>query len=299
MTKDESAKMDLAIENWSAFDLGFVILMVAFIVAVLYNLFYIISWIQFIDRIIIIVPAIIGLALQSNFCHNRTAVNTDAIIHPIIKQMTLVNAIATDSVVKRAKFIINLAINLIVRKPFIFTLFMRGLVIIDIFYIYSPRTIKAAFLSEMILTASFNQLNIAGRLIRFSLLQFGIYMAIEMIAPTFSGIIIVYRDASIILTLGLFLLIFRFSFFCDLHSHEIVYISVALSITTFTHDLLLLFVNIPGVVSVLLEVLLREAYIYFTCLYTYRFNNDWNILLFNLIFVFIHIYIIHMYVLRV
>ena len=101
MIEDESAELEIGIKNWSTFDLGIIMLMVAVAVATLYNFFFNIGWIQFAQRNIITVPVIIGLMLQSNLHFKRSALKLATATSPIVKRMTLNNVTTTNSVVQR------------------------------------------------------------------------------------------------------------------------------------------------------------------------------------------------------
>ena len=162
MTEDESAEIEIAIENWSTFDLGIILLIAAVVVATLYNFFFTIGWIQFVERNIIIIPAIIGLIIQSSLHFKRSALKLATATSRIVNRMALNNVTTTNSVVQKTAMIIIsftvetystsvAAIMYVVKKPIIAYSIFNVLVAIDlshIFYLaYFSRTRKAAYLS--------------------------------------------------------------------------------------------------------------------------------------------------------
>ena len=251
MTGDESAEIEIAIENWSTCDLGIILLMAAVVVATLYNFFFTIGWIQFVERNIIIVPAIIGLIRQSSLHFKRSALKLATATSYIVKRMALNNVTTTNSVVQRtAMTIISFtvetystsvaAIMYVVKKPIIAYFIFNVLVIIDVslvYYLtYFPRTIRAAYLSLAILIVSFNHVKLARKIILLALFCFASLNGICYYVLVMRGGL----NLVILISLtGINVLIFCFSFLHDLNSNELVYFAVALSITTFTYDLVL------------------------------------------------------------
>ena len=178
MTEDESEEIEIDIENWSNSDLGIIMLMVAVVVATLYNFFFTIGWIQFVERNIIIVPAIIGLIIQSSLHFKRSALKLATATGRTVKRIALNNVTTTNSVVQRtAMTIISTvettystsvaAIMFVVNKPVIAFYTFSVLIAIDLpFILYLSRfcrTISATCLSLTILTASFNHVRFAKK----------------------------------------------------------------------------------------------------------------------------------------
>ena len=263
-------------------DLAIIMLMVAVYVVILYKFFFNIGWIQFIENNIHIVPAIIGLMLQFNFYFKRTALKIDKLISPIVKRMTL-NSIARSPVVIPALTIMSLtvkrtcsttvaAINFVVKKPYICIPMFYALASIDCTLLfnlsYSSRTVEAACLSLMILTATLNHINFARGLICIVTSIFGI--APFVITGMLFGASI-YHDAVIIIAISFVILNVCFGVLRDIHSHEIVFIAVALSIATFTHDLVLSFVGIPNFVTQLLSYLHMEVLLIYILTYQFMY----------------------------
>ena len=120
------------------------------------------------------------------------------------------------------------------------------------------RTVEAAYLSMMILTALFYQIYFAGTPIRSATWVYAILFILVpriVVGPNRP------RDYIVLHTL-MFI-----RFISNLCSHETVYFAVALSITTFTHDLVLSFVEIHSVVCLLLQYLLVEVSLFYFCTY--------------------------------
>ena len=267
MTGDESAEIEIAIENWSTCDLGIILLMAAVVVATLYNFFFTIGWIQFVERNIIIVPAIIGLIIQSSLHFKRSALKlATATTSYIVKRMALNNVTTTNSVVQRmAMTIISFtvetystsvtAIIYVVKKPIIAHGIFNVLILIDgvtMYYLNCyPRTIRAAYLSLMILTVSFNHVKLARKIILLALFfvasLFFIICYCILLMPSGRNVFSFFISSN-----GIYVLIFCFSFLHDLNSNKLVYFAVALSITTFTYDLVLVPVEISHTVDTLL-----------------------------------------------
>ena len=279
MTKNASTEMESTIDIWSTSDLGIIMLLVAVIAATLYNFLFTVGWIQFIDRSIIIVPAIIGLMLHLNFYFKRTALKIVTATRPIVKRMTVNNNVTTSFALKRfiaALTIISFtvkklystgvaAINFAFKKEDISFHIHAILASIYIYVLmglsYNCRTIEAAYLSLMILATSFDHLNIAGGFICLAIIFVGII--IETLGLLL-GTNIYYNNPATIIAVGFVVLIFCFSFLNDLHSHEIVYTAVILSIGTFTYDLVSSFVDMPDFVSRLLVYLfLTVSFLHF------------------------------------
>ena len=266
MTNDVSTEMEYDTENWSTSDLGIIIMMIAVIVVIQYNFFFNISWIQFIERNIIIAPAIIGLMLQFNFYFKRVAMKIGVATNSIIKRTTL-NNVKTNVVVKTfiatLTMIINLTvkriysitvtvINFVAKKPLI-TLSVNWLLfsmdwILYFSTSYYSRTVEASYLSLIILIASFSHIKFVRISTCLAILLSGIY------SNLFFGLLFVifpfYQDPVDLMIMNTsFILIFCFSLLHDLHSHEIVYIAVTVSVVIFAHDLALSFVEIPHFVN--------------------------------------------------
>ena len=256
MTGDESAEIEIAIKNWSTCDWGVILLMAAVVVATLYNFFFTIGWIQFVERNIIIVPAIIGLIIQSSLhfrrsalkLAKRSALKLATATSYIVKRMALNNVTTTNSVVQRmAMKIISFtvetystsvaAIMYVVKEPIIANYTFSILIAMDVSLMYHltffPRTIRAAYLSLTVLTVSFNHVKLARKIILLALfIIFGGFVIWYCVLVMLSG----YDLAFLISLTGIIILIFCFSFLHDLNSNELVYFAVALSITTFTYD---------------------------------------------------------------
>ena len=280
-TGDESAEIEIAIENWSTCDLGVILLMAAVVVATLYNFFYNIGWIQFVERNIIIVPAIIGLIIQSSLHFKRSALKLATATSYIVKRMALNNVTTTNSVVQRmAMTIISFtvetystsvaAIMYVVKKPTTAICTFSILIAMDeslMYHLpYFPRTITAAYLSLTVLTVSFNHVKLTRKIILLALFidvsGFGIwYYVLVMLSD--------HDLAILISSTGIYILIFCFSFLHDLNSNELVYFAVAISITTFTYDLVLVPVGTVDLLLYNLSSLVPEVYISALFLYTW------------------------------
>ena len=289
MTNDVSAQMEFDIDNWSTSDLGIIMLMIAVIVIIQYSFFLSISWIQFIERNIIIVPAIIGLMLRFNFYFKRTTMKISVATSSIVKRVTINNNVKTNVVVKTFIAALTMIINLtvkrtysvtvavikfVVKKPLITVLVYCFLFSMNnIFYFimsYDSRTVQAVCLSLMILTVSFNHIKFVRRLTCLVTLLLGIFLNLYFGLQI--GISLLFQDPLLVITNGYFILIFCLSFLHDLHSHEIVYIVVTLSIVIFAHDLALSFVEIPDLVNVLLYCFFMILSIIYCCTYLYYEN---------------------------
>ena len=279
MTGDESAEIEIAIENWSTCDLGIILLMAAVVVATLYNFFFTIGWIQFVERNIIIVPAIIGLIMQSSLHFKRSALKLATATSYIVKRMALNNVTTTNSVVQRmAMTIISFtvetystsvaAIMYVVKKPKIAYCTFATLIAIDgsltYHLTYFPRTIRAAYLSLTVLTVSFNRVKLARKLILLVSFiyasEFGIWYCVLVML---SG----HDLAFLISSTGIYVLLFCFSFLHYLNSNELVYFDVALSITTFTYDLVLVPVYTVDLLLYCLSIIVPLVYLLALLLY--------------------------------
>ena len=270
---EESTEIEYTMENWSTSDLAITMLILAVIVVILCSFLFYAGWVLFIEKSIIIIPAIIGLMLQSNFYFKRAALKIVRATSPVIKRMALNNlttsfavkrfiaALTTEhSVIKRLYLTGVTAVSFVVKKPYSIYL-SYVLIFIDsefLHYGIGFRTVEAAYLSMMILTASFNQFNFAGTPIRSATWVYAILFVLvprTVVGPNRP------RDYIVLCTL-MFV-----RFIPNLRSYETVYIAVALSITTFTHDLVLSFAEIHGVVSLLLQYLLVEVSLFYFCTY--------------------------------
>ena len=130
MTNDVSTERESDIENWSTSDLGIIMLMIAVIVVIRYNLFLnLISWIQFVERNIIIVPAIIGLMLQFNFYFKRTAMKIGIATSSIVKRTTMNNNVRINVVVKTFIAALTMIINLPVKRTYSITVAVKNFVV--------------------------------------------------------------------------------------------------------------------------------------------------------------------------
>ena len=268
MTEDESAEIEIAIENWSTCDLGIILLMTAVVVATLYNFFFTIGWIQFIERNIIIVPAIIGLIIQSSLHFKRSALKLATATSYIVKRMALNNVATTNSAVQRmAMTIISFtvesystsvaAIMYVVKEPTIAYYTFATLVAMDVYHLtYFPRTIRAAYLSLTILTGLLNHNKLVRKNLVILLASF-IIAKCSLTGIWYCGLIMLsgHDLFFLISSTDIYVMIFCFSFSHDLNSNKLVYFVVALSITTFTYDLVLSCVEIPDTVDVLLYYL--------------------------------------------
>ena len=311
MTINESTEMESDIEiDWSTSDLGIIMLMVAVTVVILHNFFFNIGWIQFIERSIIIVPVIIGLIVQPNYYFKKIAMKIVTAASPVVKRMALNNIVATSSVLTIISFTVKRtystsigAIMFVVKKPFYISFSVFGCVLASINCVllfnvfYYSRTIEAACLSLMILTASFNNVNFGRGLI---LVMSSFNIAFSIISAILIGASTYYEN-SILTFIGIssVTLLSCFVILRDIRSHEIVYIAVALSATVFTHDGLLSFVEIPNFVSQLLYYLEMEVLlVYFVTYQIYSLLNYVSIenlishILVNLVYVF-YAYILH------
>ena len=306
MTMNESTEMESDIEiDWSTSDLGIIMLMVAVTIVILHNFFFNIGWIQFIERSIIIVPVIIGLIVQPNYYFKKIALKIVTAASPVVKRMALNNIVATSSVLTIISFTVTRtystsigAIMFVVKKPFYISFSVLGCVLASINCVllfnvsYYSRTIEAACLSLMILTASFNNINF-GRGLILVMSSFNIAFSI------ISAILVGASTYSIFIGISSVTLLSCFVVSHDIHSHEIVYIAVALSATVFTHDGLLSFVEIPNFVSQLLYYLEMEVLlVYFVTYQIYSLLNYVSIenlishILVKLVYVF-YAYILH------
>ena len=281
MTNDVSAERGSDIENWSTSDQGIIVLMIAVILVIQYSFFLNISWIEFTERNIIIAPAIIGLMLQFNFYFKRTAMKIGVATNSIVKRTTL-NNVKTNVVVKtfivaltmiinrtvKRTYLITIAvINFVVKKPVIAISINALLIYMDfLFYIkmsYNCRTVEAVCLSLMILTVSFNHIKYVGISFCLVILLFGIFSNLIIGLRILFGINHFFQDPDVVIMNGFVILIACFNFLHDLHSHEIVYIAVTLSIVIFAHDLALSFVEIPHFVNTLLHRFFSISSLYF------------------------------------
>ena len=277
-TKDKStSEMESTIENQSISDLGIIVmLMVAVTFVISYNFFFTVGWIWFIKSSIHIVPTVISLMLQSRFYFKRTVLKiTTAIslimimalktIFALLASFTFMNL--NNFTTKRTNSTSIAAINYVVKKPYITIYMLYVLASINCILMFnlshSFKTIEAVSLSLMILTAPFNHINFSRGLICLVTSFIGIS---EMLFGT--SIFNLYHNAVIIMPFLFVLLNFCFSLINDIRSHEIIYIAIALCFTTFTHDLVLSFVEIPDFVAQFLssylhmEVLLIYILIY-------------------------------------
>ena len=167
-SEDESTEIEYAMENWSTSDLGITMLLLAVIVVVLCNFLFYAGWVLFIERSIIIIPAVIGLMSQSNFYFKRAALKIVRATSPVIKRMALNNfttsfavkrfiAVLTTehSVIKRLYLAGVTAVSFVVKKPYSIYLSYILIFFDSEFLPYGIgfRTVEAAYLSMMILTA--------------------------------------------------------------------------------------------------------------------------------------------------
>ena len=292
MTNDVSTERESDIENWSTSDLGIIMLIIAVIVVVRFNLFFnLISLIYFVERNIIIVPAIIGLMLQFNFYFKRAAMKIGVATNSIVKRTTL-NNVKTNVVVKTfiaaLTMIINLTvkriysvtvvvINFVFKKPMIilfvhcFLISMHHMCYLNMSY-YS-RTVQAVSLSLIILTISFNHIKYVGRRSSYLVaLPSGIYSnlipgLLNLISGLLNGVSPFFQDLSEVIKIGSCILIFYFGSLHGLRFHEIVCTAVTVSIVIFAHDLALSFVEIPLFVnSLLYSFFATVSYIYICAL---------------------------------
>ena len=275
--------MESDIENWSSSDLRIILLMAAVIVAVQYNFFFSIGWIQFVERNVIIVPAIIGLILQHNFYFKRTALKIVTATRPIVGRMELNNNVAINSNVMRyvAAWTIKLcnriyltsvaAIHFAVKVPSMVAFFsILWFVLSSVKQFNRYRTMEAAALSHMILMASFNHLSFTRKSFRLATLAASIAM--------FGYPVVIFRAnvlydlwPVVMIVISYNFIVFWFSLFHDLHCHEVICAAVALSIATFTHDLALSFVEIPDFnFNLVITILLHFNYCIFLLLYFYK-----------------------------
>ena len=268
MTNDVSTKRKSDIENWSTSDQGIIVLMNAVILVIQYSFFSNISWIQFIERNIIILPAIIGLMLQFNFYFKRAAMKIGVVINAIVKRTTL-NNVKTNVVVKTFIAALTMIVDLTVKRTYLFTVaviknvvkipmitFCVYLLLLSMDYMlhlimsYNSRTVEAVSLSLTILTATFNHIRFVGRFTCLVILFSGIFS--NIIFGLLFGVSPFFQLPGVVIINGFLILIFCYSFLHDLHSHEIVYIAVTVSIVIFAHDLALSFIDIPHFVDSLL-----------------------------------------------
>ena len=281
MTEDESTEIEIAIENWSTCDLGIILLMAAVVVATLYNFFFTIGWIQFVERNIIIVPAIIGLIIQSSLHFKRSSLKLTRATRYIVKRMALNNVTTTNSVVQRmAITIISFtveaystsvaAIMYVVKRPMIACNICTILCLIDFslqyYLIYPPRTISAAYLSLAILTGSFNHVKLTRKMIPLSFFIVpSLFVIWYCVLAMLSGNYLAYLT-------DICLLIFCFSFLHNLNSNKFVYFAVTLSITTFTYDLVLVPVDTVDVLLYGLSLLVPWVYLWALFLYSLLYD---------------------------
>lgn len=315
MTKDESTERESDIEKWSTSDLGIITLVVSVAVVILYNFFFSVGWIQFIERSITIVPVIIGLMIQPSFFFKKTALKIVTAASSVVNRMALNNIVTTSSVFIAALTIISFTfkrtystsigatIMVVVKKPFYinFSIFIYVLASINCVLLfnmsYYSRTIEAACLSFMILTASFNKndINFGRGLILVTLFFNIVFFIIPEILIGAS----IYYENSILIGTSYVTFFSCFAILRGIHSQKIVYIAVALSATVFIHDGVLSFVEIPDFVSRLLFYLEMEVLlVYFITYQIYSLLNYVSIenfvshVLVNLVFVF-YAYILH------
>ena len=294
VTDDESVEMEFTIENWSMSDLGIIMLMFAVGVGILFNFFSNIGWIQFVEGNIIIVPVILGLILQYDLHFKRSALKLVTATSHIVKRMTLNNVLTTNSVVQRTAMTILsftvktiyssivAAIMFVVKKPLIVLFISILLISIDSLIVsnscctcaHGSRTIEAACLSLMILTALFDHVKFARRSINLSAVPVNvlIYYGVGFcVAAIWFKMIMDYLIMIIVgggfLHAGI--LIFCFNPLHFLCSHEMVYIAVAPSITIFNHDLVLSLVEIPDILSITLHFILMLVLFLYSGAYYY------------------------------
>lgn len=255
MTEDESAAKKIAMENWLTSDSRIIMLMAAIIIAILFNFFFSIGWIRFVEGNIFIVPVIIGLIIQPNLYFKGSVLKLGTATSPIVKRMGLSNVTTANSVVQRmAMTIIGLTVKmyftsvaiiimLIVDKPKLSNLILFASIRTFDYFDLSYDPLDAVYSSFVILTApsmhiKFNRLArlifviVSGALCCVFIILNGVKISLDIITFTF-----------------IFTLMFCFSLLHDSHSHEIVYFAVCLCITIFTHDLVLSLVEIPDVVT--------------------------------------------------
>ena len=269
MTNDVSTKRKSDIENWSTSDQGIIVLMITVILFIQYSFFLSISWIEFIERNIIIVPAIIGLMLQFNFYFfNRAAMKIGVAINAIVKGTTL-NNVKTNVVVKTFIAALTMIVDLTVKRTYLITVaviksvvkipmntFCVYLLLLSMDYMlhlimsYNSRTVEAVSLSLTILTATFNHIKFVGRFTCLVILFSGIFS--NLVFGLLFGVSPFFQLPGVVIINGFLILIFCYSFLHGLHSHEIVYTAVTVSIVIFAHDLALSFVEIPHYVNSLL-----------------------------------------------
>ena len=274
LTEDVSTEMEYDSENWTTSDLGIIMLMVAVAVFILYNFFSSIGWMQFTERSIMIVPAIIGSMLQSNTYLKRTALKIIAATSLIVKIMAMNNITITDSIVNTAALrIIDLtvlrtylsivaAINFVVKKPLFVVPIVNGLT--SVLNVPSKsRVAVATALTFIILVASSIHYNFARRFIRLAVLVIFGFTAILWVLI---GIYSKTYDVIFITTSGISAFYCGFLLRC---SHELVNIAVALSIAIFTHDLLSSFIEIPNYVYLILYGLFMHFSVFVMLVYEY------------------------------
>ena len=273
MTNNASTEVEFTFDNCSTSDLGIVMLIVA-VVAILCNFLFSIAWIQFFDQSIIIAPAIIGfgLMLHFNLYFKRTLLKIITAESVIVKRLKLNNNLSISFALNQfisALTIINVTVkiiystsdaakNFVAKKPVISTHICA--ILASIYYIlmglsYRCRTVEAAYISLMILTASFNHFKFAGGFVH--LLFVGIIFTVLGIVMGTTNVY--YENADIIIAVNFVILIFCFIFSHDLHSSGIICIAITHSIATFTYDLISPFVDIPDFVTRLFFYLLLEV----------------------------------------
>ena len=263
MTEDESTEIQSVFENWSTLRYlrNIILLIVAVRIVVALYCFIIasISWMACIDSIednVIIVPALIGLMLQSNKTIKRMVLNNNVFerfISAFIIKYFAVKRVSEFANLPFKALIIIFILNLMMHIDMLLTRSFRF------------RTIEAAFLSLMVLTASFNHLKFTRRSICVA-----IFASCPYLCFIFPGYLIdasyrCYEPHFLVSAFGCVLFMLYFSFHHDLHSHQIVDIAIVLSTATFAFYLVLPFYLIPAdftFFSLLLqEFLLFEVYI--------------------------------------
>ena len=299
MTDNESAEMENAIEDWSTSDLRNIMLMIAITIVILHNFIFSIDGIQFVEGNIIIVPAIIGLNLQCNLHFKKSLLKLATATTSIVKRMALNNVTTTNCIIQRtmmniisstvkATYLTSVAaIMFVVKKPtishliFYVLISMHSILLFNLSYI--SRTIEAACLLLMILTASFNHVKFPTRQMHLVIpiiassfiVAIGYYILVLLIAVRLN-----YYDPIVIVLVSFYILVFCLFFFCYPNSHATVYIALTLSIIIFTHDLVPSLVEIPDV-NLLLHLFLLQALIFYFGACNYGFCTPFCICCYN------------------
>lgn len=178
--------------------------------------------------------------------------STVTAISPVVKRGAMTFVMAISPVVKRIDSTVVTAIKYAVRKPY--TIVVISQVLASKFNL-SPTATLVVCLSAIILTATFNHLHFAKKHIRLALLFTGIVSAITWIVTK-------RYENTYAVVIAFSILLLWFGQLSELHSHEIVYIAITLSICRFTYDLMLSLVEILDFITELLLVIGSKIHLF-------------------------------------